>query len=364
MSRSEPLNVTKTFFPPLEEYQRHLDEIWQSGQLTNLGPKHRELESALKERLGVRHCMLVNNGTIAIQIAIKALGLTGKVITTPFSYVATVSSLVWEGCEPVFVDIDPNDLCIDASLIEKAITDDTVAILATHVYGFPCNVHRIEEIAKKHGLKVIYDAAHAFGVQVDGSSVLNFDDISTLSFHATKVFHTGEGGALVTNDDELAHRISYLRNFGHDGPLNFQGLGVNAKMSELNTAMGLCVLKHFNGIMERREKATMLYQQLLQHKANVELVTPNMKCKWNHSYFPVLFNDEAALLAASKALNSENIFPRRYFNPALNRLPYVTPVQMPVAENASARILCLPLSDQISEDDVRSVCNIILKSVN
>src|SRR5688572_25479009 len=235
------INVTKSFLPPIEEYVKYLEGIWERCHLTNHGPLVNELEEKLKTYLGVKNFFYLNNGTIAIQLAIKALDITGEVITTPFSYVATCSSIVWENAKPVFVDIDPGNFTIDATKIEAAITPRTSAILATHVYGIPCNVEEIDRIAKKHKLKVVYDAAHAFGVEYKGASLLNYGHISTLSFHATKLFHTVEGGGITTNDDELAHRIAYMRNFGHKGQEEFWGLGINGKSSEFHAAMGLCM---------------------------------------------------------------------------------------------------------------------------
>ena len=231
--------VTKSFLPPIEDYIEYLKQIWDSNQLTNNGPLVKELEQKLKEYFDVKHLFFVSNGTIAEQIAIKAADLKGDIITTPFSYVATTSSIVWEGCQPVFVDIDPQTLCMNPDLIEDAITEKTTGIIPTHVYGIPCDVEKIQEIAEKHSLKVIYDAAHTFGGKYKGKSIASYGDISFLSFHATKVFHTVEGGAIITNDDELAHKISYMRNFGHNGPEDFWGVGINGNNSEFHAAMGL-----------------------------------------------------------------------------------------------------------------------------
>jgi len=360
---SERINVTRSFLPPLEEYQQMVAEIWQSGQLTNLGDKTKRLETELTEHLGVKHLQLVNNGTIALQLAIKALNLKGEIITTPFSYVATVSSIVWEGCQPIFVDIDSSDLCIDADLIEAAITEKTSAILATHVYGHPCNTEKIKILAKKHGLKVIYDAAHAFGVEQNGASILNEGDISTLSFHATKIFQTAEGGAVITDDAALAKRLKSLGNFGHSGQEAFDGLGINTKTSELHAAMGLCVLPQMEKIITARKKAVEMYGSLLANSALIRF-TPQPNVTHNYSYFPVLFPSEKLLLKTQKELNASNIFPRRYFYPSLDRLPYVKNERpLPVARNISARIMCLPLSAEISEDTIRSVCRIILNNL-
>jgi dTDP-4-amino-4,6-dideoxygalactose transaminase len=280
------INVTKSYLPPLEEYVGYLRGIWERGHLTNAGPLVVELEQRLKDYLGVKHCFYVNNGTIALQIAIKALKLEGEVLTTPFSYVATTSSLVWEGCSPVFVDIDPVTLCIDPAKLEAAITPRTTAIMATHVYGNPCDVEAIAAIATRHGLRVIYDAAHAFGVEYKDQSVLNYGDISTLSFHATKLFHTVEGGAIITNDDEVAHRISYMRNFGHNGPEAFWGVGVNGKSSEFHAAMGLCVLPQVDNLVRRRREISERYDRIL---ANTAIVRPQLQpgtTRYTYSYYP------------------------------------------------------------------------------
>jgi dTDP-4-amino-4,6-dideoxygalactose transaminase len=359
----KPIYVTQSFLPPIEEFEARIRGIWESGHLTNNGPNVLQLEKDLKEHLGVKHLFLVNNGTIAIQIAIKALGLMGEVITTPFSYVATVSSLVWEGCTPVFVDINETDFCIDAAKIESAITDKTTAILATHVYGHPCHVVEIERIANKHGLKVIYDAAHAFGVTVNGSSVLNHGDISTLSFHATKIFHTGEGGAIVTDNDELAHRIEYMRNFGHNGPEAFQGIGINGKASEFHAAMGLCVLPNMEKIANHRQQASELYTSLLSQNDTLYMIPIAAGVDYNFAYYPVLFPSKEVLMRVISALQAEQIFPRRYFYPTLNTLPYVGQQQMPVAEAISIRILCLPLSAEITDADVKRVATCILDHI-
>jgi dTDP-4-amino-4,6-dideoxygalactose transaminase len=355
----KPIYVTQSFLPPIEEYTERIKAIWESGHLTNNGPNVLQLENDLKEHLGVKHLFLVNNGTIAIQIAIKALAISGEVITTPFSYVATVSSLVWEGCTPVFVDIDETDFCIDATKIEAAITDRTTAILATHVYGHTCNVLEIERIAKKHNLKVIYDAAHAFGVTVSGNSVLNHGDISTLSFHATKIFHTGEGGAIVTDNDALAQRIEYMRNFGHDGPEAFQGIGINGKVSEFHAAMGLCVLPYMDKILATRHQAVAIYTEMLGSEKQLYIITSGDDVAHNAAYFPVVFPSEKVLLHVMQALKDQQIFPRRYFYPTLNTLPYITKQHMPIAEDISLRILCLPLSSEISETEVTEICEVV-----
>ncbi|MBL4586798.1 MAG: DegT/DnrJ/EryC1/StrS family aminotransferase [Flavobacteriales bacterium] len=359
----EKLNVTKSFLPPLEEYQQMVAEIWQSGQLTNFGDKTKELEKKLEEHLGVKHLQLVSNGTVALQLAIKALNLKGQIITTPFSYVATVSSIVWEGCSPVFVDINHNDLCIDADLIEAAITEKTSAILATHVYGHPCNTEKIKVLAEKYELKVIYDAAHAFGVKKNGESILNHGDISTLSFHATKIFQTAEGGAVITNNNQLDKRLRSHGNFGHSGQEAFDGLGINSKTSELHAAMGLCVLPQMEKIIAARKKAVLLYNSLLADSTLIGF-TPQPNVTHNYSYCPVLFPSEKLLLKTQTELNANNIFPRRYFYPSLDRLPYVKNERpLPVGHDISERVMCLPLSAEISEDNIGLVCRIILNNL-
>lgn len=356
------INVTKTYLPPLEEYEQYLQGIWERNQLTNNGPLVRDLEAKLKDYLDIQNLFLVSNGTIALQIAIKALDLHGEIITTPFSYVATTSSIVWEGCQPVFVDIDPLTLCINPDLIENAITDRTAAILATHVYGFPCDVNQIQKIADKHGLKVIYDAAHTFGVQFQGTSLLNFGDISTLSFHATKLFHTVEGGAVVTNDEQLAHRISFLRNFGHKNEIEYWGLGINGKNSEMHAAMGLCILPHVSDLILQRKALWAIYNDNLR-ESNLLIPSLNNEAQHNYSYYPVIFNSEEQLLKTKMNLNAEDIYPRRYFFPSLNTLSYVSYCEMPVSENISRRVLCLPLYNDLAEIDVKKITAIINKTI-
>lgn len=350
------INVTQTFLPPIEEYTAYLERIWKSKWLTNRGELVQELEMKLKNFLGVKHLLAVNNGTIALQIAIKALDLKGEIITTPFSYVATVSSIVWENCTPIFVDIDPTFLTIDETKIEASITEKTSAILATHVYGNPCNVEAIQAIAEKHNLKVIYDAAHCFGVKYKNQSILNWGDVSTLSFHATKLFHTGEGGGIVCRDEELAHKIFYHHNFGHRGEEEFWGLGVNAKISEINAAMGLALFPYIDEIIAKRKQICDLYDSQLAN-ANLQKIKLREETNWNYSYYPIVFSSEECLLKTKNALNNEQIFPRRYFYPSLNRLPYLECKKNPVAEEISKRILCLPLYFNLSYDEVKFICS-------
>jgi dTDP-4-amino-4,6-dideoxygalactose transaminase len=357
------INVTKAYLPELERYLPYLETIWRSGWVTNNGQMVRELEARLKDVLGVKHLFYVNNGTIALQLAIKALELQGEVLTTPFSYVATTSSLVWEGCKPVFVDIDPETLCIDPERLEAHITPRTSAILGVHVYGNPCATEAIEAVAKRHGLKVIYDAAHAFGVRTGPRSVLEAGDISTLSFHATKLFHTIEGGAVVTSDDALAHRISYLRNFGHDGPEAFQGLGINGKSSELHAAMGLCVLPDVPDLIARRRQLSEAYDARLLHHPELRRPTLQAGTTYNYAYYPIVLSSEQRLLDVTRALAAREVTPRRYFYPSLHTLPYVEPQAAPVSADISTRVLCLPLYPQLSLDEVERIADGVLEGL-
>src|SRR5690606_12804392 len=341
--------VTKTFLPPQAEYNVILKRAWDAGWITNRGALVLELEEKLKSYLQVPNMLVTTNGTLPLQIAIKALGLTGEIITTPFSYVATTSSIVWEGCTPVFVDIHPEYLTIDETKIEAAITSKTTGILATHVFGNPCAVEEITAIAKKHNLKVIYDAAHCFGVTYKGKSIFEYGDVSTCSFHATKLFHTGEGGALFTNDNELFNTLFYQHNFGHKGKEDFQGLGINAKMSELQAAMGLAVLPYIDNILGNRERVVTIYAEELQSLNQLKIREETL---WNFAYFPVIFPTEAILLRVQAKLNELNIYPRRYFYPCLTSLPYIVEGDCPISEDISKRILCLPLYGDITKSDV------------
>jgi dTDP-4-amino-4,6-dideoxygalactose transaminase len=358
------INVTKPFLPPREEFNRYLDGIWSREWLTNNGPLVNELELKLKEYFDVPHLFFVSNGTIALQIAIKALRLTGEIITTPFSFVATTSSIVWENCKPVFVDISPDTLNINSDLIEKAITKETTAILATHVYGNPCNVEAIESVASKHNLRVIYDGAHAFGTKYNNKSVFHYGDISTLSFHATKLFHTTEGGAIITNNPSIAKEIAYMRNFGFDGPERFYGLGINGKNSELHAAMGLCNLKYIPEILMRRKELTNRYNQILR-PLRVGKPVIQSKAEFNNAYYTVIFENEKALLKAVEALNGVYVYPRRYFYPSLESLNYVnTEHNIKISTDVSKRVLCLPLYHNLSFEEVDMISRALLRAQN
>ena len=317
----------------------------------------------LKDYLDLPHLLYLNNGTIALQIAIKALELEGEIITTPFSYVATTSSIVWEGCQPLFVDIDKDTLNIDPNKIEAAITDKTSAILATHVYGNPCDIDAIQTIADKHNLKVIYDAAHCFGTLYKGRSVFAYGDISTTSFHATKLFHTIEGGAVFCNSPELLKKMAYMRNFGHNGPEDFEGLGINGKNSEVHAAMGLANFPFIPQILESRKTQSLQYNKMLQG-LRVKRLQINTNTVFNYAYYTVVFETEAQLLKSVSELNDNRIFPRRYFYPSLTRLRYVTKQQTPVCDDISKRTLCLPLFFDLTKEEIDYICRILLRTQN
>lgn len=356
------INVTKPFFPPLEEYQKLLEGIWRREWLTNNGPLVNELELRLKQWLGIDHMLFVANGTIALQITIKALGLEGEVITTPFSYVATTSSLVWENCRPVMVDICPRSLNIDPAKIEAAITNKTTGIMATHVFGNPCDVRAIEEIAARHNLKVIYDAAHAFGVKVHGRSIFSYGTISATSFHATKLFHTCEGGGLFSEDSALIKYMSQLRNFGHVTPTEFGPAGINGKSSELHAGIGLLVLPHIEKIIQGRRQVSAWYDELLKDRG-LQFQIKAEDTEHNCAYYPVIFDSENTVLKIIEILNNHNIFPRRYFYPSLSQLNYVDSKDTPIANDISARILCLPLYDSLTKEEVDMIGRLIIRAL-
>ncbi|MFV8368182.1 DegT/DnrJ/EryC1/StrS family aminotransferase [Flavobacterium sp. LB2R40] len=352
------INVTKTFLPPIEEYNKQVQRAWDNQWLTNRGELVLELEEKLKFYLNISNIIITNNGTIPLQIAIKLLGKGGEIITTPFSYVATTAAIVWEYCTPVFVDIHPEYLTIDETKIEAAITNKTTAILATHVFGNPCHVETIEAIAKKYNLKIIYDAAHSFGVTYKNKSLFDYGDISTCSFHATKLFHTGEGGAIFANDIDLQHQLFYSHNFGHNGPLAFFGLGINGKMSELQAAMGLAVLPYMETILSERKKVVDYYNQYLDF-SKLQVLKIRENTLWNYSYYPVIFESEVRLLEIQHILNENQINPRRYFYPSLNTIEYSKGQSMPISESIASRILCLPLYVTMGVEELHQICSIL-----
>lgn len=356
--------ITKPFLPPLEEYNKYLEGIWKRQWLTNMGPLASELEMKLKEHLKLKHLLFVTNGTIALQMAIKALNLKGEIITTPFSFVATTSSIVWEGCQPVFVDIEGKSLNIDPNKIEEAITEHTTAILATHVYGNPCDVSAIEKIAKKHNLKVIYDGAHAFGVEINGKSIFEYGDISICSLHATKLYHSIEGGFVVTKNPELLKKLAYIRNFGISGFDTFSELGINGKNSEFHAAMGLVNLNYINIIHNKREQLVNAYDKGLK---NLRAYKPSwhQNANENYAYYPIVLESETLLLKIKEKLESHKIFTRRYFYPSLaSALPYLEVQQFGNTDSISKCVLCLPLYYDLSVEEIQLICRLILRTQN
>ncbi|WP_064197129.1 MULTISPECIES: DegT/DnrJ/EryC1/StrS aminotransferase family protein [Emticicia] len=353
------INVTKSFLPPIEEYQEIIKGIWENTWLTNNGPLVRELENKLKDYLNVENLLFVGNGTIAIQIALKALELSGEIITTPFSYCATTTSILWENLQPKFVDIEPNTYNINANLIEAAITEKTSGILATHVYGRPCEVEKIEKIAQKYNLKVIYDGAHGFGATYKGKSVLSFGDITTCSFHATKVFHTIEGGSIICNNEDLLKKLAFYRSFGHKND-DYYMMGINGKNSEFHAAMGLCNLPKVADIINNRRIISEKYDSLLNWS---KLSRPSNNIEgftYNYAYYPVILESEEKLLQVTAALKEQEIIPRRYFYPSLNQLPYLDFYNpCPVSENIALRALSLPLYYDLALTDVERITQII-----
>lgn len=351
------INVTESFLPPRSEFDEYVDQIWSSRHLTNQGGLLRRLEVEVSEYLGVNFFHFLTNGTLALQLSLRALDITeGEVITTPFSYVATTSAILWERCDPVFVDIEPLSLNIDVTKIEAAITPRTKAILAVHVFGNPCDVEAIESIAKKHGIKVIYDGAHAFGVKHKGKSLLSQGDITTCSFHATKLFQTIEGGAVIVRDSDVSNKIDLIKRFGHEGD-NHKVLGINAKASEFQAAMGLCNIKYIDEIIEARKIISETYNQRIGSVVKRQVLASNTT--YNYAYYPVIFPSEEELNRVINELAVHDIHPRRYFYPSLNTLRYVESQSCPISEDISQRILCLPLYVGLTTDAIDKIVDII-----
>lgn len=354
----EPVLVTRTFLPPLAAYQERLAGIWERGYLTNNGPLLQEFEGRIATEQGLTDTLMLGNGTIALQLALRALDITGEVITTPYSYVASTTAILWERCTPVFVDIDPATFCLDPCLIEAAITPRTQAILATHVYGLPCDVEAIEAIAQRHGLKVIYDGAHAFGTRYKGRALLQYGDVATCSLHATKIMHAGEGGTVTSADPAVLDRLRLLRSFGHRGD-DHQVAGINGKNSELHAAMGLCVLDHFPEILAKRAAQWQRYRQGLA-TAELQLATIPAGTDFNHAYFPIVLRSEERMLALLAALAEDNIHPRRYFFPSINAIPYVGKAgTCPVSESIADRVLCLPLFHSLPDELIDHIIAVV-----
>jgi dTDP-4-amino-4,6-dideoxygalactose transaminase len=367
MSKQPPVYVTQPTLPPLEEFIPYLEGIWESRVLTNGGPYHQQLEAALCEYLGVKHISLFTNGTIALVTALQSLRITGEVITTPYSFVATAHSLLWNGVKPIFVDIDPVTFNIDPAKVEAAITPQTTAIMPVHVYGTPCDVDAIQAIADKYNLKVIYDAAHAFGVQCHCGSVLQHGDLSVLSFHATKVFNTFEGGAIVSPDAKTKLRIDRLKNFGFVDEVTVVAPGINGKVSEINSAFGLLQLKHVDAAIAHRRRVDERYRRELADVPGITLPQPGPQTKANYSYFPILVERDYRLSrdALHQEMVSRNLFTRRYFYPLISEFPMYRGLpssrreNLPVAFDVASRVLCLPISSQLGESDQQRVIDAV-----
>lgn len=363
----KPTYVTQPFLPPLEEFLPYLEQIWQNKILTNGGPFHQQLEQELCKYLGVEHIALFTNGTIALVTALQSLRVTGEVITTPYSFVATSHSLLWNGIKPVFVDVHPNTLNIDPQKIQAAITPHTTAILAVHCYGHPCDVDAIEKIADTYNLKVIYDAAHAFGVQCHCGSVLNHGDLSVLSLHATKVFNTFEGGAIVCPDLKTKLRIDQLKNFGHAGETNVVAPGINGKMSEFNAALGLLQLKHIDGAILKRKQIDIAYRQGLAGIKGIKCLGDSDEKVANYAYFPILINEEYPITRDElyERMKANGVHPRRYFYPLISEFPMYRGLpssnrdNLPVATRAAVQVLCLPIYPDLPMEIVNEICEFI-----
>jgi dTDP-4-amino-4,6-dideoxygalactose transaminase len=368
---SKTIPVTRPLLPPLADFVPYLEQIWESSQLTNGGPFHQQLEAQLARYLGVEHLSLFSNGTLALMTAIQALRVKGEVITTPYSFVATAHSLLWNGLTPVFVDIDPHTYNLDPERIEEAITPATTAIMPVHCYGIPCDVDRIQQIADRYGLKVIYDAAHAFGVQHRGQSLLRHGDLSVLSFHATKVFNTFEGGAIVSPDAKTKQRIDYLKNFGFADEVTVVAPGINGKMSEINAAFGLLQLQHIDQALEKRKRIDARYRDALASVAGIDIIWEATD-RHNYSYFPVLIKADFPLSrdALYARFRERDILVRRYFYPLISTFPMyrgldsAKPGRLAVASELSSQILCLPIFDSLTDEDFDRVMDVIVAASN
>jgi len=359
--------VTQPVLPPLEEFLPYLQEIWNNKILTNGGPFHQQLEKALCSYLGVKHLALFSNGTLGLVTALQALRITGEVITTPYSFVATAHSLLWNGIKPVFADVHPDTLNIDPEKIEAAITPQTTAIMPVHCYGHPCDVKAIQRIADNYNLRVIYDAAHAFGVRDQDGSILKHGDLSVLSFHATKVFNTFEGGAIVCPDAKTKQRIDHLKNFGFVDETTVVAPGINGKMSEINAAFGMLQLKHVDAALARRKSIDLIYREALQHVQGVRCLEDAGETFANHSYFPILIEAEYPMSRDDlyQALKDKGIYARRYFYPLISEFPMYRGMtsahrdNLPVATNAAQKVLCLPIYPALTFEDQQRIIKII-----
>ena len=361
--KNKNIFVTQPSLAPFNEFTEILKGVWDRKILTHNGPLVQQLESELEQKLEVPHFTVVNNGTIALQIAIKALELQGEIITTPFTWIATVSAIKWEGCTPIFCDIDPKTLNIDPAKIEALITEKTVARMPVHVFGTPCDVDEIEKIAKKYNLKVIYDGAHAIGSKFDGKSLLTFGDITATSLHATKLLNTGEGGGCITQNTELDKKIKRIRFFGHsDDKTDIVEDGFNGKLTEIHAALGLANLKYYDAVLNDRRVKYLLYKEKLQKIPTITF-QDIAAGETNYSYFPIIFETEQQLLHIESVLKVNNIIPRRYFYPSVNTFTKVLSYQpCPISEDISKRILCLPLYFDLSEDEILKIIALIVNS--
>lgn len=358
---NKSIYVTMPTLAPLAEVTRLLEGVWECGIMTHNGPLVQEFERKIAEFLNIKNIVAVTNGTIAIQMAIRALGLRGEIITTPFTFIATLSSIIWEGCTPVFVDIDPDTLNIDPEKIKEKINKRTVGILPVHVFGNPCEIEAINKIAKEHKLKVIYDAAHAVGVNYNGRSIFEQGDISATSFHATKMLNTAEGGACITTDNDLHEKLKQIRFFGFNDQKNAVEDGFNGKMTEIHAAIGLANLNYLSKALQDRKEKYGLYKELLSQSSILKFQRINQDC--NYSYFPLIFPSEESLLKTKKALNDQNIYPRRYFYPSVNTYTTIVPyVKMETSEDVCRRILCLPLYYTLTKNAIERISSIILNS--
>jgi len=358
----QPIYVTRPTLAPLSDVTALLEQVWESGVMTHNGPLVQRFERECIEHLGLNRMVAVTNGTIAIQMAIRALELEGEIITSPFTFMATINAILWERCTPVFVDIDPETLNIDPEKIQAAITSKTVAIMPVHVFGNPCEVERIQAIADTHGLKVIYDAAHAVGVNYSGQSLLNYGDISATSFHATKMLNTAEGGGCVAKNEELHERLKEIRFFGYNDSKEIVRNGFNGKMTEVHAAVGVANLKYLSRALADRKKKYMLYRSMLESCPAVAFQKINESC--NYSYFPIILPSEAVLSKVEHALRNQNIFSRRYFYPSVNRYTELVPYNpIPVSEDIAMRILCLPLYYALPEGDIERICCFVRECV-
>lgn len=370
MDNKDQILVTSPLLPDLQEFNEYLQQIWDSRWLTNNGVFHQRLEEALCDYLGVEYLSLFTNGTLPLITALQAMDISGEVITTPYSFVATTHSLWWNGIKPVFVDIDPATCGIDPAKIESAITPRTTAIMPVHCYGNPCDTTRIQSIADKYGLKVIYDAAHAFGVTVNGESVLKCGDMSTLSFHATKVYNTAEGGALIVKDLETKKKVDYLKNFGFAGETDVVAPGINSKMDEIRSAFGLLNLRQVDKAIENRQQVAITYRRALQDVKGIRFFDDMLGVKHNYSYFPIFVNAEEYGMTRDELyfkMREKGIWGRRYFYPLISTfetycgLPSAAPENLPVATKIANEVICLPMHHALGENDVKRVINCICK---